>query len=250
MSAGHDELDSQLSAMFDDELPAAECELLARRLARDEALKARWGRYATIGAAIRAERGLSLNSPLSRRVSTAIAAEPSLLVGSAGARQRASDSSLRRWWQPAAGAAVAASVAALAILWMRQQGPETGFLAGNAAPSQSPVSPVIAERPVAAQRAVTAAQATTIAKASTVASASTRSTEPDSYVVPAASESTSIVPPTVLANFVVAHSEFSTPLVRHNLLSALVAAEAGNIGVQPAGESVKVRRVQNAEPAR
>ena len=32
-------LDSQLSAMFDDELPAAECELLARRLSRDEALR-------------------------------------------------------------------------------------------------------------------------------------------------------------------------------------------------------------------
>ena len=32
----NEELDSQLSAMFDDELPAAECELLARRLSRDE----------------------------------------------------------------------------------------------------------------------------------------------------------------------------------------------------------------------
>ena len=32
-------LDSQLSAMFDDELPAEECELVARRLSRDEALQ-------------------------------------------------------------------------------------------------------------------------------------------------------------------------------------------------------------------
>ena len=31
----NEELDSQLSAMFDNELPAAECELLARRLSRD-----------------------------------------------------------------------------------------------------------------------------------------------------------------------------------------------------------------------
>ncbi|TLY77101.1 MAG: anti-sigma 24 factor, partial [Gammaproteobacteria bacterium] len=51
----NEELDSQLSAMFDDELPSAECELLARRLSRDEPLKARWGRYAVIGAAVRAE---------------------------------------------------------------------------------------------------------------------------------------------------------------------------------------------------
>ena len=48
----NEELDSQLSAMFDNELPAAECELLARRLSRDEDLKARWSRYAAIGATI------------------------------------------------------------------------------------------------------------------------------------------------------------------------------------------------------
>ena len=50
----NEELDSQLSAMFDNELPAAECELLARRLSRDEDLKARWSRYAAVGATIRA----------------------------------------------------------------------------------------------------------------------------------------------------------------------------------------------------
>jgi len=33
------ERDSQLSAMFDGELPSAECELLARRLTRDELLR-------------------------------------------------------------------------------------------------------------------------------------------------------------------------------------------------------------------
>ena len=48
----NEELDSQLSAMFDDELSSAECELLARRLSRDGELTARWGRYAVIGAAI------------------------------------------------------------------------------------------------------------------------------------------------------------------------------------------------------
>ncbi len=52
----NEELDSQLSAMFDDELPEDQCQLLARRLSRDDALKARWRRYAVMGAAIRAER--------------------------------------------------------------------------------------------------------------------------------------------------------------------------------------------------
>ena len=46
----NEELDSQLSAMFDDELPEDQCQLLARRLSRDDALKARWRRYAVMGA--------------------------------------------------------------------------------------------------------------------------------------------------------------------------------------------------------
>ena len=46
------ERDSQLSAMFDGELASAECELLARRLVRDEALRGQWSRYALIGAAL------------------------------------------------------------------------------------------------------------------------------------------------------------------------------------------------------
>ena len=50
-----DELESQLSAMFDGELPAAECELLARRIDREENLRACWARYALIGAAMRSE---------------------------------------------------------------------------------------------------------------------------------------------------------------------------------------------------
>ena len=60
----NEELDSQLSAMFDDELPQAECELLARRLSRDPQLKARWGRYALISMAVRGERSVRLDADL------------------------------------------------------------------------------------------------------------------------------------------------------------------------------------------
>ncbi len=56
----NEELESQLSAMFDDELPTPECELLARRLARDEQLRRRWGHYAAIGACIRGQPGVQL----------------------------------------------------------------------------------------------------------------------------------------------------------------------------------------------
>ena len=62
------ERDSQISAMFDGELSAAECELLARRLSRDEALRAQWSRYSMIGAALRAERGVKLDDRVARKV--------------------------------------------------------------------------------------------------------------------------------------------------------------------------------------
>ena len=79
----NEELDSQLSAMFDNELPAAECELLARRLSRDDELKARWSRYAAISATLRAEGGARLNANLAVRVSQAISVEPAVVTKAA-----------------------------------------------------------------------------------------------------------------------------------------------------------------------
>src|SRR5262249_60679309 len=96
----NEELDSQLSAMFDNELPAAECELLARRLSRDEQLQARWGRYAIVGAVIRAERGVRLNAEVARRGSGVLRSGPAPAASAA-----AGGNPLRRggrWWQPPA----------------------------------------------------------------------------------------------------------------------------------------------------
>jgi sigma-E factor negative regulatory protein RseA len=183
----NEELESQLSAMFDDELPEAQCELLARRLARDEALKARWGRYAAIGAAIRSEGAVRLQSGFANRVSLAVAAEPALLSASAGkAVRRLATRGIRAWWQPAAGAAAASVVAAAAILWLRGENPgEITIVAANPA-SQAQISPAVNARPAPT---------------------------PDSYVVPTAVEQQmSLVPPANLANYVVAHSEFSFQL--------------------------------------
>ena len=183
----NEELDSQLSAMFDNELPAAECELLARRLSRDEELKARWSRYAAIGATIRAEGGQRLNAELARRVSVAISAEPVAVTQDAAASTGAesalagksigprSRSVAARWWAPVGGVAVAASVAAVAILWVRNQ-------------------PIPQDSPAIVQ-----------------------------YVVPKANPRRSIVPATQLANYVIAHSEFSSPVNQRNLLSTLVS---------------------------
>ncbi len=190
----NEELDSQLSAMFDDELPPPECELLARRLSRDEPLKARWGRYAIIGAVIRAERGVRLNAPLAERVNAVLLTEPALAAHTAPRDLRPPR---MRWWQPLAGAAVAAGVAAVSILWLRGQVPAT---------LEPLAAHVAAQAPLGARPAAAALQG-------------------DSYVVPRPRPAAVMVPSTELANYVVAHSMFSSPVARRNLLSAFMTSE-------------------------
>ena len=214
----NEELDSQLSAMFDDELPAAECELLARRLSRDEQLKARWGRYAVIGATIRAERGVRLNAGLARRVNAAISSEPVLAAEPVAQPKK---KWANHWWQPVASAAAVAGVAAVSILWMRSQSPEpTAVVAQTAAPA------TVAQTPAG------------------VVASNVVNGEPDSYVVPKNTARRLVVPSTELANYVVAHSEFSSPVTRRNLLSAFMASESGT-AAPPAGSEEPTEDVQD-----
>ncbi|HXA53461.1 MAG TPA: sigma-E factor negative regulatory protein [Solirubrobacteraceae bacterium] len=205
-----EELDSQLSAMFDDELASAECELLARRLSRDGEIRARWERYAVIAAAIRAERGVRLNARVARRVSVIVGAEPALAAAAA------SGHAPRRWVRPVAGAAVAASVAAVSILWLR----------GHTVPGAVVAAPELA--------AVPASRVTAPAVVRAVA----RTAGPDSYVVPPAARGGAAIVPAELANYVVAHSMFSPPVARRNLLSSFMTSEpaaAGPIAVSTDG---------------
>ncbi|MGH8299441.1 MAG: sigma-E factor negative regulatory protein [Steroidobacteraceae bacterium] len=201
----NEELDSQLSAMFDNELPAAECELLARRLSRDTDLKARWGRYAVMGAVIRAERGVTLEGTVAGRVSAALSGEPELRTDAGQVSGRAVPS---RWWQPLAGAGLAAGVAAASIFWLRSQALPDG-------------SQVVAP-------ALVASTATSAAPGGRAALQSASAGAFDSFVVPPVpQQNTMVVPPTELADFVVAHSAFSSPVTRGNLLSALMVSEPG-----------------------
>jgi len=202
----NEELDSQLSAMFDDELAPAECELLARRLSRDESLKARWGRYAIVGAVIRAERGVRLNAPLAGRVNAVLLAEPALAAHTAPRDRRYAR---LRWWQPLAGAAVAAGVATVSILWLRAQAPLGGTTLVAHVPAQANVASPGA------------------------------SGQGDSYVVPRPKPAAALVPSTELANYVVAHSMFSNPVARGNLLSAFMTSEAPASGTEEPQSDVK-----------
>jgi sigma-E factor negative regulatory protein RseA len=198
----NEELDSQLSAMFDDELPPSECELLALRLSRDGALQARWSRYAAIGAAVRGGN-VRLGGRVAQKVCVAIIAE-SDLAATPLPRTRDGARAASLWLRGIAGVAVAASVAALSILWL-----QGGYSSGPA--------PLVARAPVPATAAV-----------------ETRA----SYVVPRPAEQRMTVPATELANYVVAHSEFSTPVSRRNLLSALMASEPAAVGSAEQSQSL------------
>jgi hypothetical protein len=67
------------------------------------------------------------------------------------------------------------------------------------------------------------------------------SDEPVAYSTPTPSSSTAIVPPARLANYVVAHSEYSGPLSRRMALLGIVGAESGEIAAEsaPAGQQAE-----------
>jgi negative regulator of sigma E activity len=217
-----EELESQLSAMFDDELPGEECELLARRLARDEQLRGRWGRYAAIGACIRGEPGVRLQGTLASKVSAAIKQENAQTgLPAAGPHRRG----FSPWMTSLGGLASAAAVAAVAILWMRGEAP--GLVAHNA-PVQAPATqqPVVQTTPAPTPLLASAQPVTPVRQAR----------EPDSYIVPAAvTQGPGLVEPTELANYIVAHSAYSGPLMRRNAISALLAGDstAPQVTAQP-----------------
>ncbi len=216
------ERDSQLSAMFDGELSAAECELIARRLTRDEVLRAQWSRYSLIGAALRAERGVKLDDRVARRVMTEIAQE--VTYGETAVQTAAPVAASRavpmadRWMRlarPVIGAGIAASVAAASILFLRTQGESETLVAANPVPATVTLAPETVGTTVALNAPPAAAKQTV------------RTTgEPDRYSTPAPSSQTSIAPPARLANYVVAHSEYSSPLSRRMALLGLVASDS------------------------
>jgi sigma-E factor negative regulatory protein RseA len=221
------ERDSQISAMFDGELPAAECELLARRLTRDEALRTQWSRYSLIGAALRGERGVALHDRVAVRVQSVVAKEATYGEGNPAdvARPAAAAShstGARRGWSrfayPLAGASIAAGVAAVSILWLQGAQPQ-----GDAALQAS-----AGVTTVLAPEAGVSPNGTTVAlnpADGSIRSAIVSNGEPERYTTPAPSSVSSIAPPARLANYVVAHSEFSGPLQRRMALLGIVGSE-------------------------
>jgi sigma-E factor negative regulatory protein RseA len=133
----NDALKMQISAFVDGELPENESELLLRRLSQDAALRSQVDQYLRIGRLIRREREVPGMNNLRGRIATALGEQPSEI------RPKAEPAS-RRLLKPAAGFAVAASVAIVALVGLRQSElPEaSGVTEAGALASQSPSTPV------------------------------------------------------------------------------------------------------------
>jgi anti-sigma factor RsiW len=195
-----DEVESQLSAMFDGELPATECELLSRRIDRDENLRARWSRYALIGAAMRSEPVATARSGFARRVSAALH----------GADERSRPKRGRRVLLNAAlSATLVVAVAGLSISLLRdaavdagagsvaQAGTARGVAGGALLPAAAPASG--GERALAVGAAPAAASVAALRRGS--------NGEPVSYVTPINMSNANTALRTELADLIVAHSE-------------------------------------------
>jgi sigma-E factor negative regulatory protein RseA len=189
-----DSVKEQLSSCLDGELPQRELALLSKRIGKDRELCAAATRYALISETLRTGKAVAISPDFADRLMARIEAEPAFN----GAVPRRMPSAAMRFLRPAAGLAVAASVAALALFSVQR----AGIL-----PSQPNIASSIAD---------------TGADAAAVASGAEQPA--DRYVVPMTATTTSaFIPATRLTNYVVAHSEYSSPLGRQRVVSGMLA---------------------------
>jgi sigma-E factor negative regulatory protein RseA len=184
-------LRDQLSAFLDGELPRPEVELLLRRLAGNDELQIALSRYVVIGECLRNAPGRSVTRSFAARVRAAVAAE-----GSRKGVDRVR--SLGHWLRPIGGLAIAAAVATVAILGLQRT---------------QQLDPAVAT-PVVASTSLPAA-----------AIGGPAIDEPLAYTVPAPSTGAPVIPAGRLTSYVVAHSEYSSPLGRRNVLSGIIAED-------------------------
>jgi sigma-E factor negative regulatory protein RseA len=126
----NDALKMQISAFVDGELPENESELLLRRLSQDATLRTQVSQYLRIGRLMRREREVPRMDELRKRIAAALGEQPDEIPA-------APERSRRRLLKPAAGVAIAASVAIVALVGLRQaEIPGVGEPSARAAASQ------------------------------------------------------------------------------------------------------------------
>jgi sigma-E factor negative regulatory protein RseA len=184
----------QLSAFLDGELPDPESALLLKRLERDDELRGALSRYSLIGAVLRSDGNVPAARQVAARVSAAIAREPRRAI--AFARLAVQESVSRGL----AGLAVAAGVAAGAVMLVQQFGTQEAG-APEAVIAQAEPTPV---QPLADDAAPEGRAA-------------------GSYTTPPAIDATGGIPPADLANYLVAHYGYASPLVRRSVGAGLIS---------------------------
>ena len=227
------ERESQLSAMFDGELPAEECELLARRLSRDEQMRRSYAHYALIGSVIR-------NEPLAsdtfadkvhgalRASRSAGAVMPPEAQNPAGQESALATVAGRlrsagaRWAWPLGGVGLVASVAVATLFSLDPS------LIGVGQPEST-----VAEQSASGDQTAVVEEIITARDEALVAEViipdRPTSLEPESYVTPPVEglAERRLAPAIQLANYVVAHGTVSAPMMRHSALSAFITDQDG-----------------------
>lgn len=192
----NDALKMQISTFIDGELPENEAELLTRRLCHDAELRRQAERYFAIGRLIRGERRVPGVGALRGRISNALDDEPAT-VADFGAGNG--------FLRPAAGVAIAASVALLALIGLRQVNqPE------DIAPLTAEISGLAID-------------------------------DGSGYTEPAAQDVMSDRPSEMLMQYYLSHGETSSDLGQNGILSRLVTLELRGgelVEVTPADEAV------------
>ena len=127
----------QLSALLDGELPPEEARFLLRRLQHDAELGDCWERWQLCGDVLRGQVDALLPPGFAGRVTAAIAIEPGVSITGAASGPR--------WLRWGGSAALAASVAVIALFLARQapdaKGPAAGISAQVAAAMPAPATP-------------------------------------------------------------------------------------------------------------
>jgi negative regulator of sigma E activity len=192
-----DQIREQLSALLDGELPKDEMGLLVRRLEKDATLRRTFGTYALIGETLRAPGGRIARTDFAARVGAAIDAAEGIAPAAQAAVAGSDIRPQAGQGAPASGATRGRRVA----FWQRPM--VRTALAASAAvvavvlfrPGTTPVVAELEPQPASAVALVNSSPA------------------------PAQSQR--------LASYMVAHSQYSTPLVRRNVLTSLLAADPG-----------------------
>ena len=182
-----DQILEQMSALLDGELPQDQIGLLVRRMERDTELKRAFGSYVLIGETLRAPGGITASCGFATRVQAVLDDGHTALPISPGTHLA------RRagWLKSAAAVAVAVGTAFAAVLLLRP-GDQPGVGSGVAAVADvDAVSNTVTDFAAADSASPTPAQSRR------------------------------------LAGYLVAHSQFATPIGRRNVWTSVLAQDPG-----------------------